>query len=314
VAVAPLRLVFAGTPEVAAVALDALLASEHEVVGVITRPDAPAGRGRTLQRSPVGLIADERGIPVLAPGSLKDPQFQAELAQLRPHCIPVVAYGKLVPEDLLAAAPFGWVNLHFSLLPHWRGAAPVQWSLMHGDEVTGATTFLIGPGMDDGPVFGSVTERVLPTDTSGDLLARLAVHGSSLLVATIDGLALGEITPVEQPREGVSFAPKLTTEDARVRWSDPWVGVDRRIRATTPDPGAWTMLGDQRIKLAPVQLRDPHEPPTLAPGELGVTRSAVWVGTATRAACLSQVQPAGRRLMDAVDWARGSALDGQRLG
>ncbi len=302
---------FAGTPAVSAVALEALLATEHEIVGVITRADAPAGRGRTMQRSPVGLVADQRGIPVLQPRSLKDPEFQESLATLAPDCIPVVAYGNIVPASLLAAARFGWINLHFSLLPAWRGAAPVQWSLLHGDEVTGASTFLIGPGLDDGPVFGSFTERVLPTDTAGELLARLARHGSTLLVATLDGIQAGELSPVEQPDSGVSLAPKLSSEDARIRWTDPWVGVDRRIRATTPDPGAWTNLGTERVKLSPLVRREPEHVPDLAPGEIHVSKAAVWVGTASQAACLDQVQAAGRKLMNARDWARGVQLQGR---
>lgn len=301
---------FAGTPEVSAVALQALLATDHQIVGVITRADAPAGRGRTLQRSPVGRVADEHGIPVLQPRSLKDPAFHDSLATLEPDCIPVVAYGNLVPVDLLTAARFGWINLHFSLLPAWRGAAPVQWSILHGDEVTGASTFLIGPGLDDGPVFGSFTERVLPTDTAGQLLARLAQHGSSLLVATLDGIEAGELVPVEQPDSGVSLAPKLSSDDARIRWTDPWVGVDRRIRATTPEPGAWTTLGADRIKVSPLLEREPEEAPDLAPGQIHVSKAAVWVGTASRAACLDQVQAAGRKLMNARDWARGVQVHG----
>lgn len=263
-----------------------------------------------MQRSPVGQLADEQGIPVLTPVSLRDPAFQEGLAAWAPDCIPVVAYGNLVPADLLAAAPHGWINLHFSLLPAWRGAAPVQWSLLHGDEVTGASTFLIGPGLDDGPVFGSFTERVLPSDTAGELLSRLATHGSSLLAATLDGIEAGELSPVEQSDLGLSLAPKLSSDDARVRWTDPWVGVDRRIRATTPDPGAWTTLGAERVKLSPLVLRAPEEAPSLAPGQIHVSKAAVWVGTASRAACLDQVQAAGRKQMSARDWARGVDLLG----
>lgn len=302
---------FAGTPDVAATALRALLNTDHEIVGVITRPDAPAGRGRGLQRSPVGLVADEHGIPVLTPSSLKDPDFRSALAQLEPECIPVVAYGNLIPADLLDAAPYGWVNLHFSILPAYRGAAPVQWAVMHGDEVTGATTFQIGPGLDDGPVFGSVTERILATDTSGDLLIRLATYGSSLLIGTLDGLAAGELHPVEQIHSEATMAPKLSIDDARIRWSDPWVGVDRRIRATTPSPGAWTMLGEERIKLAPLDLKHIEDEPVLDPGQILVTKNTVWVGTATNPACLGMVQPAGKKLMNSADWARGAAIDGK---
>ena len=302
---------FAGTPRVAVVALEALLASPHDIVGVITRADAPAGRGRTFQRSPVGAFADERGIPVLTPRSLNDHEFREALSTLAPDCIPVVAYGKLIPEDLLHVPAFGWINLHFSLLPAWRGAAPVQWCLLHGDEVTGASTFLIGPGLDDGPVFGTFTERVLPSDDAGTLLARLAQHGSTLLVATLDGVQARELSPARQPDVGASLAPKLTIDDARIRWSDPWIGVDRRIRATTPEPGAWTILDADRIKISPLQPTQPDQAPGLEPGQIQVTKSAVWVGTATRAACLDLVQPAGRKQMKARDWARGVQVQGR---
>ena len=301
---------FAGTPEVAAVTLRALIDSDHEVVGVITRPDAPAGRGRGLQRSPVGSVADELGIPVLTPSSLRDSDFRSALAQLAPDCIPVVAYGNLIPEDLLQAAPHGWVNLHFSILPAYRGAAPVQWAVMHGEEITGATTFQIGPGLDDGPVFGSVTERILPTDTSGDLLQRLAIYGSQLLIGTLDGIADGQLHPVEQHHSDASFAPKLSIDDARIRWTDPWIGVDRRIRATTPVPGAWSVLNDERVKISPLDIKAQGDVPALTPGEIFVTKTFVWVGTATQPAALSTVQPAGKKLMNAADWARGAAVNG----
>ena len=308
-----LRCVFAGTPDVAAVALRALINTEHEVVGVITRPDSPSGRGRNLQRSPVGVVADEFGIPVLTPSSLKDADFRAALIQLEPECIPVVAYGNLIPSDLLAVAPHGWINLHFSILPALRGAAPVQWAVMHGDEITGATTFLIGPGLDDGPIFGMFTERILPTDTSGDLLERLAGYGSSLLIGTLDGIEAGELVPVDQPNDGITYAPKLSMEDSRVRWDDPWIGVDRRIRATTPSPGAWTMLGEDRFKLSPLQHKDPIDLPQLRPGQLFATKSAVWVGTATHPACLDCIQPPGKKLMNAADWARGVDISGLKF-
>ena len=302
---------FAGTPEVAATSLRALLATDHEIVGVITRPDAPAGRGRGLQRSPVGMVADELGIPVLSPTSLKDVEFRAALVQLAPECIPVVAYGNLIPADLLDAAPFGWVNLHFSILPAYRGAAPVQWAVMNGEEITGASTFQIGAGLDDGPVFGSVTERILATDTSGDLLERLAIYGSHLLVGTLDGIAAGELHPVAQSSTDATMAPKLTIDDARIRWTDPWIGVDRRIRATTPAPGAWTMLKDERVKVSPLNLAPLGEVPVLEPGQIMVTKTSVWVGTATTAVWLDKVQPAGQTLMNAADWARGVELDGK---
>jgi len=261
----------------------------------------------------VGVVADEFGLPVLTPSSLKDADFRAALIQLEPECIPVVAYGNLIPADLLGVAPHGWINLHFSILPALRGAAPVQWAVMHGDEITGATTFLIGPGLDDGPIFGMFTERILPTDTSGDLLKRLAGYGSSLLIGTLDGIEAGELVPVDQPNDGITYAPKLSIEDSRVRWDDPWIGVDRRIRATTPSPGAWTMLGEDRFKLSPLQHKDPIDLPQLRPGQLFATKSAVWVGTATHPACLDAIQPPGKKLMNAADWARGLDISGLKF-
>lgn len=252
--------------------------------------------------------ADARGIEVLAPASARDPELADAISALAPDCCPVVAYGALLPESLLALPPLGWVNLHFSLLPAWRGAAPVQWAVLSGDDVTGATTFRIGPGLDDGPVLGTVTEPVHPDDTSGDLLERLADSGAGLLVATLDALEEGRITPVEQPVEGISLAPKITIDDARVRWSDPAMAVDRRIRAVTPAPGAWTMFGDERLGLGPIAL-GADAPQSLLAGEVLVTKRDVWVGTGSGAVRLGSVRPAGRKPMSAADWARGLRVE-----
>ena len=293
-----MRLVFAGTPEPALPSLEALLTSRHDVVAVVTRPDAPAGRGRTLRPSPVKQRAVEAGLEVLTPDHPRDEPFQQRLAEIAPDCIPVVAYGALVPPSLLDLPPHGWVNLHFSLLPAWRGAAPVQHALLHGDEVTGASTFRLEQGMDTGPVFGVVTERVRPTDTSGDLLARLATAGAELLVATLDGLEEGAVQGVPQPADGVSLAPKVTTDDARVDWSAPAVRVDRLVRACTPAPGAWTTLRGKRVKLGPVTPAGA----VLEPGE--VTADGL-VGTATTAVRLGEVRPEGKGAMAAADWLRG---------
>jgi methionyl-tRNA formyltransferase len=210
----------------------------------------------------------------------------------------------------------GWVNLHFSLLPAWRGAAPVQHAILHGDDITGATTFRLVKELDAGPVFGVVTETIRPGDTAGDLLARLAVSGAELLVATLDGIESGQLEPRPQPAEGVSLAPKITAEDARVRWDQPATAVDRQIRACTPGPGAWTMLGEARLKLWPVgpapDGADPGGP--LAPGEVRILRSAVLAGTATTPVALGDIQPPGKRRMRAADWARGLRHDTAMLG
>ena len=302
-----MRLVFAGTPEVAVPSLDALVGSSHEVVAVVTRPDAPAGRGRRLVASPVAQRAEELGIPVLKPEHPRDPEFQDGLRALHPDCCPVVAYGALLPQSALDIPVHGWVNLHFSALPAWRGAAPVQHSLWAGDEVTGATTFRIVKELDAGPTYGVMTERIRPDDTAGDLLARLAEGGAGLLVATVDGIEDGSLAARPQQAEGVSFAPKITVEDARVDWSEPAVAVDRRIRACTPGPGAWSTHEDERIKVGPVTVAPDHA--ALAPGELDVTKNTVFVGTATTPVRLGEVKAFGKKQMAAADWARGVRLE-----
>jgi methionyl-tRNA formyltransferase len=292
-----LKVVFAGTPGPALPSLEALLASRHEVAAVLTRPDAPAGRGRTLRPSPVRVLAEERGVEVLTPKHPREPDFQDRLRELAPDCCPVVAYGALVPRAALDIPRHGWVNLHFSLLPAWRGAAPVQHALMAGDEVTGATTFLLEEGLDTGPVFGVVTETIRPTDTSGDLLGRLSVAGAGLLVATLDAIDDGTVTPVPQPDHGISLAPKVTVDDARVDWSAPAMRVDRVIRGCTPTPGAWTTFRDKRVKVGPVTVTDEQLPAGELAGDL--------VGTATVAVRLGEVRPEGKAAMAAIDWLRG---------
>lgn len=308
-----MRVVFAGTPQVAVPSLAALLASAHEVVAVVTRPDARAGRGRGLAPSPVKVRALEAGLEVLEPASARDAEFLARLRELAPDACPVVAYGNLLPRPVLDAPRLGWVNLHFSLLPAWRGAAPVQHALIAGDDVTGASTFLVEEAMDTGPLLGTMTETVRPRDTAGDLLQRLAEAGAGLLVASLDALAGGAAHPVPQSTDGVSYAPKITVADARVRWGDPALAVDRRVRGCTPAPGAWTTYRGERLKVGPVTIAPGA--PELAPGELAVGRDAVHVGTATAAVALGEIQPPGKRPMPACDWARGARPDqGERLG
>ena len=307
-----MRVLFAGTPAAAVPSLRALVGSQHDVVAVLTRPDAPAGRGRVPTPSAVRVVADEMGIEVLTPARLRDEAFRARLAELAPDAAAVVAFGALVPPDLLAALPHGWVNLHFSVLPAWRGAAPVQHAVIAGDEVTGATTFLLEAGLDTGPVYGLLTETIRPRDTAGDLLGRLADSGAGLLVRTFDGIADGSLVAVPQPGDGVSLAPKLTPDDAQVRWTHPAVAVDRRIRGCTPEPGAWTTLPDgSRLGLGPVLPTDE----ALAPGLVVAGRREVLVGTATQAVRLGDVTPTGKRTMPAADWARGARLpEGTVLG
>ncbi|GAA3959780.1 methionyl-tRNA formyltransferase [Streptomyces marokkonensis] len=309
-----MKLVFAGTPEVAVPALDALIASErHEVAAVVTRPDAPAGRGRRLVASPVAERAQEAGIEVLRPAKPRDPEFLERLREIAPDCCPVVAYGALLPRVALDVPARGWVNLHFSLLPAWRGAAPVQHALMAGDEITGASTFLIEEGLDSGPVYGTVTETIRPTDTSGDLLTRLALAGAGLLAATMDGIEDGSLKAVPQPAEGVTLAPKIAVEDARVDWAAPALRVDRVVRGCTPAPGAWTTFRGERLKL--VQAHPVPDRTDLAPGRLAAGKNDVCVGTGSYAVELLWVQAQGKKPMRAADWARGARItEGESLG
>jgi methionyl-tRNA formyltransferase len=304
-----MRLVFAGTPRVALPSLDALIVSDrHEVVAVITRPDAPAGRGRHLTASPVKQRAVEAGIDVLTPTRPSDPEFLDQLRALAPDCCPVVAYGALVPPAALEIPLVGWINLHFSILPAWRGAAPVQHALLAGDDLTGASTFLLEPGLDTGPVFGVMTTVIGPRDTAGELLERLAGDGANLLTATLDGIEDGTVAPVPQPSDGVSVAPKLTPADARVDWSAAAIVVDRRVRACTPAPCAWTRFRGKRVGLGPVLPL--AEDSGLARGEIRVAGTdGVVVGTRTGPVRLGEVRPEGKPAMPAADWARGLRLN-----
>jgi methionyl-tRNA formyltransferase len=302
------RIVFAGTPEPALPSLRQLIESpHHDVVAVLTRPDAASGRRAKPSPSPVAQLALDHGVPVLRPPRPNAEEFITELTALAPECCAVVAYGALLSERLLAVPTHGWVNLHFSLLPAWRGAAPVQAAIAAGDTVTGATTFQIEPALDSGPVYGVVTETIRPTDTAGDLLERLAFSGATLLDRTLDGIADGSLTPVPQPADGVTIAPKITVDGARVRWDLPAHVVERRIRAVTPNPGAWTMIGDLRVKLGPVNVDDSAN--TLASGMIRTERDGVRVGTASAPVVLGQIQPPGKKLMNAADWARGARLE-----
>ncbi|ACZ30745.1 methionyl-tRNA formyltransferase [Xylanimonas cellulosilytica DSM 15894] len=305
-----MRLLFAGTPHAAVPSLEALIASRHDVVAVLTRADAPAGRGRTLVPSPVRVAAEAAGIPVVTDVPRGD-DFLTLLRDLDIDAAPVVAYGHLLRPDVLAVPRHGWVNLHFSLLPAWRGAAPVQRAIIAGDEITGATTFLLDEGMDTGPVLGTMTETIRPRDTSGDLLDRLAHAGAGLLVATLDGLEDGALHPQPQPADGVSLAAKLTTADAHIDFRDPALAVDRLIRGCTPAPGAWTTVpgpdgAPARLGLGPVAARP--DVTDLGAGELRPGKREVLVGTATHAVQLGLVQPVGKKPMAAADWARGARL------
>jgi methionyl-tRNA formyltransferase len=242
---------------------------------------------------------------VLKPAKASDPAFLARLKEIGPDCCPVVAYGAILRPAALEIPVHGWVNLHFSLLPAWRGAAPVQQAVLHGDDFTGAMTFLIEEGLDTGPVYGHLTEPIRPDDTSGDLLDRLSHAGAKLLVDTMHGIEAGMLEAVPQSEDGVSYAPKLSVEDARVDWTAPAMRVDRLCRACTPAPGPWTTFRDERMKLGPVRLAAGV---SLAPGELRASKTEVLAGTGTHAVALGEVQPPGKKRMKATDWVRGIRL------
>lgn len=294
-----MRLVFAGTPEVAVPALDALVASEHEVVAVVTRPDAPAGRGRKLTASPVAARAQELGLEVLKPTHPKDPQFQERLNQLAPDACPVVAYGALLPVSALEIPKHGWINLHFSLLPRWRGAAPVQRAIIAGDELIGTCCFEIVKALDAGDVYSTETFP-MPEATAGEVLQQLATSGARQLVEVMDRIESGA-KPSPQSTEGVTVAPKLTVDEARLGFDRPAQELRNLIMGCSPDPGAWCELDGERLKVYRARLAPSSE---LAPGELRVTKREVFVGTGEGTLELQEVQAAGRKRMRAIDWAR----------
>jgi methionyl-tRNA formyltransferase len=307
------RIVFGGTPDVAIPSLDALADSRHELVAVITRPDAPSGRGKRLTASPVAQRATELGFEVLKPQRPRDEEFVSRLTEIAPDSCPVVAYGALLPQRLLDIPRHGWVNLHFSLLPAWRGAAPVQRAILAGDQITGATTFRIVLELDAGPIFAVVTEPIRPDDTAGDLLHRLSLSGARLLVDTLDGIEDGTLTPTPQPETDaqVSYASKINVADGRIDWTQPAEVVERLIRACAPAPGAWTTFTGERFKINSARIADT----VLLPGALEISKRAVRVGTATRALELGEVQAQGKKPMAAADWARGVTFEPEpRLG
>ena len=308
-----MRVVFAGTPTPAATALQALLDSHHDVVAVLTRPDAPRGRGRRLYPSPVAELAEAHDIPVIKTSTLKDESVVDSLAEYKPDCIPVVAYGALVPSNVLTLPRWGWVNLHFSLLPRWRGAAPVQRAIEAGDKETGVTVFRIEEGLDTGDIFASVPADIADDDTAGSLMERLTDQGAQVLVDTLDSIENGSATPTPQSDDGATYAKKISTEDTRIDWNKPASTVDQSIRAVTPDPGAWTLLEDDRIRVGAVQpIFDPRDPIekslALSPGEIAWKKNRVWVGTADYPVQLGSVQAPGKKMMEAGAWVRGAHL------
>lgn len=303
---------FAGTPEVAVPTLNALAESRHDVVAVVTRPDAPAGRGKRLVASPVAQRAEGLGIPILKPGHPKDPDFVAQLAELAPDCCPVVAYGAILPAHVLGIPTHGWVNLHFSLLPRWRGAAPVQRAIMAGDAETGACVFDIVAPLDAGDVYARFRTPIGSTETAGELLDRLADSGAQLMVEVMDALGDGTAVATPQDADGITIAPKLTVAEAQVDWTASAAEIDRRIRGCTPAPGAWTTFRGERFKI--LRARPAGGAP-VDPGVISAAKQEVQVGTGSRPLELDLVQPFGKKAMKGADWARGLDLaPGERFG
>jgi methionyl-tRNA formyltransferase len=301
------RVLFAGTPAVAVPSLNALVEAGFDVVAVLTRPDAPIGRKRVLTPSPVAARAAELGIDVIHAARV-DAEVTARIAAVAPDVAAIVAYGGLIPRAALDVPRHGWINLHFSLLPAWRGAAPVQRAVMAGDDITGAATFLLEEGLDTGPVFGTLTEAVRPEDTAGELLERLSHSGAVLLAQTLSAIDSGRAAAVPQKGD-VSLAPKLGIDDGRIDWQEPALAIGRRARGVTPEPGAWTTLEGQRVKLEPVVLRT--DGPELKPGQVLLNGKSVLVGTGSHPVELTRIQPSGKKMMAAADWARGqAALEG----
>ncbi len=301
-----MRVVFAGTPGVALPALEAVAASRHELVAVVTRPDARQGRSKRLVPSPVAAWADTHGIETLKPLTPREPEFGQRLRELAPDCCPVVAYGALIPEDVLAIPTHGWVNVHFSLLPAWRGAAPVQRGILAGDAETGITIFDLVPALDAGDIYLQEPSPLGDTETSGEVLSRLADRGAQLLVDVLDTIEAGTATAISQPSAGITVAPKLTVADAQIDWTRPAIEIDRLIRACNPNPVAWTTHRGERFK---VHLGRAQAGTILAPGVIDAGRRTVNVGTGRGVLELLQVQPAGKRPMAAADWGRGLGVD-----
>lgn len=301
-----LEIVFAGSPAAAVPSLQALTASRHELLTVLTREDSPQGRKRLVTPTPVADAADALVLPVIKANRLAGSATD-EIVALRPDLGVIVAYGGLVREPLLSAPRLGWINLHFSLLPRWRGAAPVQRAIIAGDELTGASVFQLVPELDAGDIFGHLTQPIGARETSGHLLASLALSGAELLVRVVDALANGSARAL--PQEGdVTLAPKLAIDDGRIDFTAHASTVDTLIRGVTPEPGAHAIIDGQRVKV--LEASPLLDSPRLEPGVVAVRDRRVLIGTATHPIELVRVQPAGKTAMKAEDWWRGRPTAG----
>ncbi|SBN63629.1 methionyl-tRNA formyltransferase [Curtobacterium sp. 9128] len=309
-----MRLVVAGSPAAAVPTLRRLAASDHEIAAVLTRPPTPQGRKRVLAPTPVARVAEELGLPVIE-ASRVDDDVTRQLVDLDVDLGVIVAYGALLRRPALDAPRHGWINLHFSDLPAYRGAAPVQRAVMAGDTTTAATVFQLVEALDAGPVFAAEPFVIGPEATSGEVLAAMAETGAAVVARVVEGIAAGTATATEQVGEP-TVAPKTTIEDGRIDFAEPASAVHARIRGVTPEPGAFAYLGETRVKLLRVaRSGGPGDPaPSLAPGALAVQGGRLFVGTGDGPLVLTEVQPAGKKAMDAAAWARGlGELDGKTL-
>ena len=309
-----LRIAFAGTPPFALPALQALLHSRHRVVGVLTQPDRPAGRGRELRASPVKLLAAERGLAVAQPQTLKTVEGCAALAEWAPDLLVVVAYGLILPPAVLALPRLGCVNIHGSLLPRWRGAAPIQRALLAGDAETGISIMQLDAGLDTGPVLLERRRAIGSHDTAGDLHDALAELGAAALLEAIDGLAAGSLLARAQPDEGVTYAPKIDKAEARIDWRAPAEQLNRMIRAFNPVPVAETVFAGESLRLWRAGVADPAaragEPGTL----LGLAEDGLRVACGAGVLAVRELQRAGKRPVSARDFANAVQLTGLRFG
>ena len=311
----PLRILFAGTPDFAAASLAALLDSEHEVIAVHTQPDRPAGRGRKLQMSPVKALALEHALPVHQPESLKrDPDAVAHLRSLGADLMVVVAYGLLLPPAVLEAPRLGCVNVHASLLPRWRGAAPIQRAILAGDRDTGICIMRMEAGLDTGPVFHRVATAIGEHETGGDLHDRLAELGARALIETLPGIADGSREPQPQDDRLATYAHKLTKEEAVIDWTWPAAAIERQVRAFNPWPVAQTSLEDAVLRVWDAEA-EPQSAHSVAPGRVvQADRAGIRVATGEGLLRITRLQPAGKKPMSAGDYLNARHLDGTQLG
>ncbi|OGQ81670.1 MAG: methionyl-tRNA formyltransferase [Deltaproteobacteria bacterium RIFCSPLOWO2_12_FULL_60_19] len=308
-----MQIVFMGTPEVAAVSLARLLEGSDPVVGVVTQPDRAAGRGQTVMPSPVRKVAERQGIAVLTPEKMRDPAFLSALNQWAPQLIVVVAYGRILPRQILDLPPLGCLNVHYSLLPKYRGAAPVAWAVVNGEEKSGVTTMQLVEKMDAGPVFLQREIPLAPDETAGSLQAKLAPVGAALLMETIAKLKAGSLTPRAQNEQEATYAPMLKKEDGSIDWRLPAVAIERRVRGLSPWPSAYTQLDGKLLKIhrATVITSEPGR----TPGEVvRADKFALWIATGEAALSLDEVQLENKKRLPAADFLRGAKIEkGARL-